>query len=458
MHSHRPVKPGRNDPIWRHARLPIAAGVALIMVAGLSAPAGLARDGKISARVVVATRTVPPAAGNGVKARIAAPPDAGTDGATAPGDITRIVQARPGDTFMKVLRRAGASRADAHDAIAAMRAVFKPRRLKPGLRIAIRLREAANTAKKPRLMGLSFDDGIARGITVQRGMGGAFTATATARKLFRKLARVSGTIRSSLYRSAIAAGLAPRTLARLIRLYSWDVDFQRDIQPGDSFDVVIERLFDEAGGARGTGAIVYARLTLGGLAYPLYRFDSGNGRFEYFDPKGRSAQKALMKTPIDGARLSSGYGRRRHPILGYTRMHRGVDFAAPRGTPIFAAGDGIIASIGRNGAYGRYIRIRHNARYVTAYGHLHRYARKLRRGKRVRQGQVIGYVGSSGRSTGPHLHYEILVDGRRKNPMRLRLPAGRRLTGAERRRFDATRAGLDRRIAGLAPVIRLTRR
>jgi len=444
--------------MWCHVRLPVAAGVALIIVAGLSAPAGLARDEEKLARVVVATRTVPPAVGNRVKARAAAPRDAGTEGAKAPGDIMRTVRARPGDTFMKVLRRAGASRADAHDAITAMRAVFKPRRLKPGLRIAIRLRAAAEAAKEPRLMGLTFEDGIARGITVHRGTGGAFTATAADRKLFRKLARVSGTIRSSLYRSAIAAGLAPPTLARLIHLYSWDVDFQRDIQPGDSFDVVIERLFDAAGVPRGTGAIVYARLTLSGLAYPLYRFNSGNGRFEYFDPKGRSAQKALMKTPIDGARLSSGYGKRRHPILGYTRMHRGVDFAAPRGTPIFAAGDGTIASIGRNGAYGRYIRIRHNARYATAYGHLHRYARELRRGRRVRQGQVIGYVGSSGRSTGLHLHYEILVDGRRKSPMRLRLPSGRLLTGAARRRFDATRAGLDRRIAGLAPVIRLTRR
>ena len=437
MRGHRPVPPGRNNPIWHHVRLPVAAGVALIIVAGLSAPAGLARDEGRSARIVVATRTAPPAAGNRAPARIAAPPDAGTEGAKAPGDIMRTVRARPGDTFMKVLRRAGASRADAHDAITAMRAVFKPRRLKPGLRIAIRLRAAANTATGPRLMGLSFDDGIARGITVHRGTLAAFTATATARKLFRKLTRISGTIRSSLYRSAIAAGLAPRTLARLIHLYSWDVDFQRDIQPGDSFDVVIERLFDAAGGLRGTGAIVYARLTLGGLASPLYRFNSGNGRFEYFDPKGRSAQKTLMKTPIDGARLSSGYGRRRHPILGYTRMHRGVDFAAPRGTPILAAGDGTIVSIGRNGAYGRYIRIRHNARYATAYGHLHRYARELRRGRRVRQGQVIGYVGSSGRSTGPHLHYEILVDGRRKNPMRLRLPAGRLLTSVEHRRFDA---------------------
>ena len=423
----------------------VAAIALAAAVVGLAVPAGGARGEGTSPAVLAAIRTAPPAAGRAVRT-------------APPADITRGVRARRGDTFMKLLLKAGATRADAQAAINAMRKVFKPRRLMPGLRIQVRLRRGIERRKKPRLMEFTFDDGIARTIRIARGRHQAFVAIATPRKLRRKLERAAGTIRTSLYRAGIGAGLAPQTLNKLIRLYSWDVDFQRDIQPGDSFDVAIERLFDAEGTAQDTGTIVYSRLTLGGVAYPLYRFKDRSGRFAYFDPKGRSAQKALMKTPIDGARLSSGYGRRRHPILGYTRMHRGIDFAARRGTPIYAAGDGAIASIGRNGAYGRYIRIRHNARYSTAYGHLHRYARKLRRGKRVRQGEVIGYVGSSGRSTGPHLHYEILVNGRQKNPMKIRLPSGRRLAGKERRRFDGLRAHIDRRVARLAPAIKFTQR
>ncbi|MCH7814405.1 MAG: M23 family metallopeptidase, partial [Planctomycetes bacterium] len=175
----------------------------------------------------------------------------------------------------------------------------------------------------------------------------------------------------------------------------------------------------------------------------------------YFDAKGRSARKALMRTPIDGARLSSVFGRRRHPILGYNKLHRGVDFAAPRGTPIYAAGNGVIVRAGRNGAYGKYVRIRHNARYATAYAHMSGFARGTRKGKRVTQGQVIGYVGTTGRSTGPHLHYEILAGGVRTNPMKLRMPSGRKLKGAELARFQQTRAGIERRYAelGAAKVV-----
>jgi murein DD-endopeptidase MepM/ murein hydrolase activator NlpD len=248
----------------------------------------------------------------------------------------------------------------------------------------------------------------------------------------------------------------------IIHLFSWDVDFQRDVRPGDSFNALVERSHLKNGDIARWGEVLYAEMTVRGKTQRYFRFETknkkGRTRVGYFNEKGHSARKPLLKTPVDGARLSSGFGRRRHPILGYTKMHRGVDFAAPSGTPVYAGGNGRITSIGRNGGYGRYIRIRHNGRYSTAYGHLRRYARGMKRGKRVRQGQIIGYVGSSGRSTGPHLHYEVLVGGRQVNPLRLRLPAGRRLKGKELASFSTLRTYLDRRLAAIPKGTEITQR
>ena len=188
-----------------------------------------------------------------------------------------------------------------------------------------------------------------------------------------------------------------------------------------------------------SGDILYANLKLGKLPNELYFFKAQNKPPNHFNPKGHSAQKALMRTPINGARLSSGYGTRRHPILGYNKMHRGVDFAAPTGTPVFAAGSGTIVYRSRNGAYGNYLRIRHNSQYSTAYAHLSKFSRSLTKGSRVRQGQVIGFVGTTGRSTGAHLHYEILLRGRQTNPMRVKMPSGIRLNGTDLIQFNRTK-------------------
>jgi murein DD-endopeptidase MepM/ murein hydrolase activator NlpD len=196
-----------------------------------------------------------------------------------------------------------------------------------------------------------------------------------------------------------------------------------------------------------TGQIAWASMTLSGktLEYALYKPKSGFA--DYYDRRAQSVKKTLMRTPINGARLSSGFGKRRHPVLGYTKVHRGVDFAAPKGVPIMAAGDGVIESIGRNGNYGKYIRIRHNSNYKTAYAHMSRFQRGLKRGTRVRQGSTIGYVGSTGRSTGPHLHYEVLKNGRQVNPMSVRLPAGEKLQGKARKAFLTIWPALDNRVA-----------
>jgi len=176
----------------------------------------------------------------------------------------------------------------------------------------------------------------------------------------------------------------------------------------------------------------------------IFLHSPSEGEADYFDPKGQSVRKALLRTPIDGARISSGYGKRRHPILGYNKMHRGVDFSAPRGTPVYAAGKGVVEYASRNGAYGKYIRIRHGGEFKTAYAHLKGYAKGIARGKRVKQGQVIGYVGSTGRSTGPHLHYEVLRNGKQTNPRNMKLPAGPKLAGQSLESFQAARVEIDR--------------
>lgn len=357
-----------------------------------------------------------------------------------------------GETLAGVLARAGVNGREADAAIRAFAEVYDPRRLLPGQKLAIRFRAQATTDKSARaetgaFLGFGFEPDFRHEIAVTRQADGRFTADKKAKKLKRSLARVAARIDSSLYLAGQGQGLPANVLAELIRIYSWDVDFQRDIRQGDSFEVTYEELRDEDGKLVHTGTVHFAALTLSGQRKPLYRFVTGEGNVDYFDDEGRGARKALMRTPIDGARLSSGFGKRRHPILGYTRMHRGVDFAAPRGTPIYAAGDGVISYAGRKGGYGNYIAIRHNGRYSTAYAHMKGFARGMGTGKRVRQGQVIGYVGTTGRSTGPHLHYEIMVDGGQVNPLRVRMPSGRNLKGEELDRFMAAKSQIDLQFA-----------
>ena len=246
-------------------------------------------------------------------------------------------------------------------------------------------------------------------------------------------------IRSSLYEAAQQAGIPIGLLGEIVRAYSYDVDFQRDIQPGDTFEILFDRTVTEKGEVVRDGAVIYAALTLSGKTMKIYRYgDTGNAE-DYFNEKGECVRKALLKTPIDGARITSGFGMRKHPILGYSRMHRGVDFAASTGTPVFAAGDGAVDTAGPFGTYGNYIRLRHNPTYSTAYAHLSRIAKGMRKGKSVRQGEVIGYVGTTGASTGPHLHFEVIKDGEQINPVSVKFASGRALAGKDWKRFTAAR-------------------
>ena len=250
-------------------------------------------------------------------------------------------------------------------------------------------------------------------------------------------------ITNSLYNSAIELGISPNIIIEFARLYGFQVDFQRDVWKEDSFQIIYEEFLDENGNQVDTGDIIFANLNLQNKDLQLYRHAFEKNKIDYFDENGKSIKKTLMKTPINGARLSSSYGKRKHPILGYTKMHTGTDFAAPMGTPIMASGDGKVIKAGWCGGGGNCVKIRHNSTYQTVYAHMSKFGRGIKRGVRVKQGQIIGYVGSTGLSTGPHLHYEVIENGRKINSQKLKLPSGKILKGKERKDFEVSKIKID---------------
>ena len=259
-------------------------------------------------------------------------------------------------------------------------------------------------------------------------------------QLFKKNVVVEGRISNNLYSSATSSGMEPGIIIEFARIFGFEVDFQRDIRKGDKFQVMYERYLDDRNKQIKTGKILYAYLNVNNQKIKLYRFETKND-FDFYDEKGRSIRKALMKTPINGARLSSPFGNRKHPILGFTKHHNGTDFAAPTGTPIMASGNGTVIKAGWCGNGGNCVRIRHNSSYTTGYGHMSKIA--TRTGRRVRQGQIIGYVGNTGMSTGPHLHYTVSYNGKFVNSQKLKLPSGKILSGDERKEFEIQRIKLD---------------
>ena len=261
-------------------------------------------------------------------------------------------------------------------------------------------------------------------------------------KLNKKIIYKEDKILQSLYKAATDQSIPPNTIIEFARIYGFQVDFQRDIRKEDKFQIMYEVYMDKNNKVIETGEILFANLKLSGQDNSLYYFDKENIEGHY-DKNGRSVQKALMKTPINGARLSSSYGMRKHPIDGFNKMHRGTDFAAPKGTPIMASGNGIIKKAGWCGGGGNCVKIRHNSTYETIYAHMSKFARGIKKGVRVKQGQTIGYVGSTGKSTGPHLHYEVVVNGKKVNSQKLKLPSGKVLNGKNRKLFEATKIKLD---------------
>ena len=252
-----------------------------------------------------------------------------------------------------------------------------------------------------------------------------------------------GVIKNSLYNSAQKQGVDPEIIIEFARIFGFEIDFQRDIRENDEFQILYERFEDDDGEVQKNGEIIFAYMNNNGKEISLYRFKDQKNNIGYYSKDGKSIEKALMKTPINGARLSSSFGLRKHPILGYNKLHQGTDFAAPKGTPVMASGSGTIEMASWNGAYGKYVRIRHNSTYKTAYAHLSRFGKKIRRGAKVQQGQIIGYVGNTGRSTGPHLHYEVLVQNKRVNSQKLKLPSGKNLAEKEMQIFENTKAQIE---------------
>ena len=270
-----------------------------------------------------------------------------------------------------------------------------------------------------------------------------FVSKIIEKNLTKTIAFQEGIIKSSLYNAALKLGIKPNTIIEFARLYGFQVDFQRDIWKNDSFQIIYEEFKNEDGSVVEVGNIIYANLNTQNTDLQLYKFEYEKNKIDYFDESGKSIRKTLMKTPINGARLSSSFGKRKHPILGFTKMHTGTDFAAPKGTPIMASGHGIVVKSSWCGGGGNCVKIKHNSSYQTVYAHLSKFGRGIKKGVRVKQGQIIGYVGSTGLSTGPHLHYEVIENGRKINSQKLKLPSGKILKGNLRKKFEVNKIKID---------------
>ncbi len=393
-----------------------------------------AKSERVSQQVIVSAEkiTKPVAA---VKHATSQPAPAASPALQLPASIS--LRMDDGDTLLTVLTDTGVSFEEAQTAVQAIRRIYDPRRLDAGTRVAVTLNPSSTQPHFPTISHLSLPISKTAMLELKRSTGGAFDARRIDAPTEKHLVHLGGRINSSFYETAEKAGLSPEAIGDLVKVLSYDVDFQRDIQRGDTLDVLVERSQTKNGIVTGTGAVRYAALTFKHHTLSIYRYTDRSGNTDYYTEKGESLRKALLRTPINGARITSGFGMRMHPLLGYSKMHRGVDFGATTGTPIYAAGDGIIAFAGVSNGYGNYVRIRHNDKYETAYGHASRIASGIRPGARVRQGQVIAYVGSTGMATGPHLHYEVLMAGNQVNPAGIKFKTGNALGGKELAAFKS---------------------
>lgn len=353
----------------------------------------------------------------------------------APVRAQRDVTLKPGDNLGPMLQREGLSGSDAHRFVQAFSEEFSPRRLRAGQTFNLHVENGVvsdvtfrPSAEKTIFVSRKGDDWAARGVAAE----------------FRyETLSVRATIENSLYVDATRLGAPDKVVAQFANIYEYSVDFQRDIQPGDAFELFFEVARDHTGEIVKAGDLLYTSFSPRGKTMDYWLFEDSEGQENFYDAQGKTAKRKLRATPINGARLSSSFGSRKHPILGYRKMHSGVDFAAPRGTPILAAGSGTVERANRFGSFGNYIRIRHSDGYQTAYAHLKGFARGIKAGSRVRQDQVIGFVGTTGRSTGPHLHYEVIHNGKKINPRRLSQLSGKPLSSKQLPLFETRRAEIE---------------
>ena len=364
-------------------------------------------------------------------------------GLTAPEAIP--VQIRRGETFEQAVRRTGIAPEEASAIAATLSNAMDMSEIRAGLRFETAIAKPRGGRGDPRLIGLTMRTGPASQVTVSRTFDGALRLRALEEKVTDEIVVLNGKVEGSLSRSAQREGVPASVRRKAGQLFSHKFDLDRDIRASDDFTYVYGRTVTENGRTIGTDGLLYAQLK--GVAF--YRFQpAGAKEPQYFDATGKNTRSAFMRTPLErGFRVSSSFGFRRHPIAGYRKMHQGIDFAAGTGTPVVAPADGVVVEARRWGGYGNWLRIRHSNGLETGYGHLSRYASGMRAGQRVRQGQVVAYVGSTGASTGPHLHYEIWRGGRRINPAGVRTTEGTVLSGADLVAFRAEKARIDRIIA-----------
>jgi len=347
---------------------------------------------------------------------------------------------------LSMLTEADVSPEEAQMALAAFNKIYSNKKLKAGQEVTLTF---SRRGEEDKLIGITFQPEATKEISITREDGGNFSGRINITPIERRRFAVRASIRSSLYEAGDREGVPRSVMAALIRVYSHTIDFQRDLQPGDKFEVLYDQPTAKDGSPAGQGVIIYAALEVKGKVRQMYRVTFADGTVDYFDERGQSVKQALLRTPVDGVRVTSGFGVRRHPILGYSKMHQGVDFGAPSGTPIFAAGSGIVEEVGFKGSYGRFILLRHNGKVQTAYAHMSRFARGIYPGAKVNQGDVIGFVGSSGRSTGSHLHYEVRVNRHQVNPLSLNMPIGRALEGKLLAQFKEGQKRIRQEFAGL---------
>lgn len=368
-------------------------------------------------------------------------------------DEIQIVEHRikSGETILQFLNQISAKESDVSAILSAMYKVYSPKDIKAGdsliikykSKISLKEKEPAKEIKKDVIISeFRFVPSVEREIIVTRDEQGKYSAQDFKRKLSGKIVRYSGEIKNGLYLDAVSAGVSPTTMMNMINLYAYDVDFQRDLRQGNKFEIIVESYFSDTGRKVKDGNVLFSMLKLSDRTVELYAHKV-NGNLEYFDATGGSVRRSLLRTPVNGARISSGFGFRKHPILGYSKLHKGIDFAAPMGTPIYAAGNGTIMFMGRHGGYGNFVKIKHNSEYETQYGHISKFSNKFHVGSKVKQGDVVAYVGSTGRSTGPHLHYEIVYKGQAINPSKVKSVSGVKLTGKELEKFKIEKTKID---------------
>jgi len=353
------------------------------------------------------------------------------------------VEVKRGETMQEAVERTGIGEDEARHVVDLMAQTFDIAHIRAGLAFQAAVLAPRDTRGGVKLISLTMPASAAKTITISRTFDGALQLHEQEEKVSEQETVASGEIHGSLYQSAVDAGATPQLTHQVVQLFAHKLDFTRDIQPGDRFSLVFDRKVTESGKVVETGDLIYAELEANGQKTRFYRFDRKDGPADYFDENGKNIKGFLLKTPVDGARITSLFGMRKHPILGYTRAHQGIDFGAGTGTPILAAGDGVVAEAGRKGGYGNWLRIRHSGGWDTGYGHISRYAKGIHAGSRVKQGQVVAYVGATGLATGPHLHYEVWKNGQRVNPLSAKVPQGTVLAGRELAAFKAQKARVD---------------